>query len=103
MKKEDNQTIWFELRLYQPEFYGCQICLSEPEFNSGDKINIRASQDTLNSIALVKALIDVSGQTSDFTVQAPLVAYDKNGQAVNAEIVPDKVNATVRYLRQAVK
>jgi YbbR domain-containing protein len=70
--------------------------LSEPTFAQGTKINIRASQDTLNSIALVKALIDVSGQTGDFEIEAPLVAYDRNGQAVNAEIVPSSVLASVR-------
>jgi len=69
--------------------------LGEPSFKQGTKINIRASQDTLNSIALVKALIDVSGQTSDFEIEAPLVAYDRNGQAVNAEIVPSSITASV--------
>ena len=70
--------------------------LGEPTFAQGTKINIRASQDTLNSIALVKALIDVSGQTTDFEVDAPLIAYDRNGQAVNAEIVPSSITASVR-------
>ena len=70
--------------------------LSEPTFSQGTKINIRASGDTLNSIALVKALIDVSGVTGDFSIDAPLVAYDKNGQAVNAEIVPSSVTASVK-------
>ena len=69
--------------------------LGTPEFSSGDKVNIRASQDTLNSIALVKALINVAGQTSDFEVEAPLVAYDANGKVVNAEIVPSSVNVKV--------
>lgn len=69
--------------------------LSEPQFEITGKINIRASQDTLNSIALVKALIDVAGQTNSFEIDAPLVAYDKNGQAVNAEIVPSFVKASV--------
>ena len=70
--------------------------LGEPSFTQGTKINIRASQDTLNSIALVKALIDVSGQTGDFEIEAPLVAYDKYGQAVNAEIVPSSITASVK-------
>ncbi len=69
--------------------------LGEPVFSSGSKINIRASQDTLNSIALVKALIDVSGQTGDFEVEAPLVAYDRYGRVVDAEIVPSAVTAVV--------
>lgn len=71
--------------------------LSEPEFNDGvDYVNIRASQDTLNSISLVKALIDVKGQTGDFTVDAPLIAYNSRGQQVDAEIVPNTVKATVK-------
>lgn len=71
--------------------------LSTPTFENGQsKVNIRASQDTLNSIALVKALIDVSGQISDFTIDAPLVAYNNKGQQVNAEIVPSSVKASVK-------
>ncbi|MDO5440574.1 MAG: CdaR family protein [Erysipelotrichaceae bacterium] len=70
--------------------------LGTPQFNQGSKINIRASQDTLNSIALVKALIDVGGATGDFETEAPIVAYDKNGKAINAEIVPEKVKVTVK-------
>ena len=69
--------------------------LGNPEFASGNIVNIRASEDTLNSIAFVKALIDVSGQNANFEVEAPLVAYDKSGQAVNAEIVPSTVKANV--------
>lgn len=71
--------------------------LSTPTFeNDQTKVNIRASQDTLNSIALVKALIDVSGQKSDFTVDAPLVAYNTKGQMVTAEIVPSTIKASVK-------
>lgn len=77
--------------------------LSEPTFAQGTKINIRASQDTLNSIALVKALIDVSGRTADFSTDAALVAYDKNGQAVNAEIVPSSVTANVKVSSPSVE
>ena len=77
--------------------------LSEPTFSQGTRINIRASNDTLNSIALVKALIDVSGVTSDFTIDAPLVAYDKNGQAVSAEIVPSSITASVKVSSPSIE
>ena len=50
-----------------------------PQFASS-VVNIRASQDTLNQIAFVKALIDVSNQVADFEQDAKLVAYDANGQ-----------------------
>lgn len=72
-----------------------RFILGTPTFAQGIKINIRASQDTLNSIALVKALIDCSGVTGDFIANAPLVAYDSNGQAVNAEIVPASIEVSV--------
>ena len=72
-----------------------KFILGTPKFNQGSKINIRASQDTLNSIALVKALIDVSGATGDFDTEAPIVAYDKNGKTIVAEIVPEKVSVSV--------
>ncbi len=59
------------------------------------KVNVRASKDTLDSIAFVKALIDVSGQTADFTQEATLIAYNAGGLPVNADIVPRTVNVSV--------
>ena len=72
-----------------------RFVLGVPEFLEGSKVNIRASQDTLNSIALVKALIDVSGANQDFEANAQLVAYDKQGRMVDAEIVPNIVKVKV--------
>ncbi|MCI5774444.1 MAG: CdaR family protein, partial [Erysipelotrichaceae bacterium] len=68
--------------------------LGNPEFEY-TKVNVRASKDTLDSIAFVKALIDVSGVNGDFSQVARLVAYDSNGQPINADIVPSEVNVTV--------
>lgn len=65
-----------------------------PEFEY-TKINVRASKDTLDSIAFVKALIDVSGQSADFEQDAALVAYDSTGKPVNADIVPNTVHVKV--------
>ncbi len=68
--------------------------LGTPQFEY-TKVNVRAAKDTLDSIAFIKALIDVSGQTADFTQEAKLVAYDANGQPVTADIVPSTVSVTV--------
>lgn len=65
-----------------------------PEFEY-TKINVRASKDTLDSIAFVKALIDVSGQSADFEQDAVLVVYDSSGKPVNADIVPNTVHVKV--------
>ena len=59
------------------------------------RVNVRASKDTLNSIAFIKALIDVSGQTADFTQDAKLVAYDASGMPVEADIYPSTIEVTV--------
>lgn len=69
--------------------------LGTPVFET-TRVNIRASQDTLDSISFVKALIDVTGVNEDFTKDATLVAYNKNGQPVNADIVPNTINCSVR-------
>lgn len=69
--------------------------LGEPTFPNGTSVNIRASRETLDSIAMVKALIDVSGQTASFETEARLVAYDNSGNAVDAEIVPNTIDVAV--------
>lgn len=62
---------------------------------SDQEVIIRASQDTLDKIGMVKVLIDVSKVTADFTKQGTVVAYDQNGQRMNVDILPSVVNATV--------
>ncbi|MDO4378609.1 MAG: CdaR family protein [Erysipelotrichia bacterium] len=68
--------------------------LGETTFNTTEVL-IRASQDTIDSIAFVKALIDVTGVTESFTREARIVAYDNNGNIVNCSISPETVMATV--------
>lgn len=74
-----------------------KLILSTPTFENGTtRVNIRASQDTLNSISMVKALIDVTGMVEGKNVvDAPLIAYNSKGQQVNAEIVPSTVTVSV--------
>ena len=65
-----------------------------PEFET-TKVNVRASKDTLDTIAFVKALIDVSGQVDTFEQDAILVAYDSSGNVVQADIIPNTIHVTV--------
>lgn len=96
LKKKTTAQFTLEYDFMNRNQMDSRYILGEPKF-AGDKtkVNIRASQDTLNSIAMVKALIDVSGQSSDFTVVAPLAAYDRNGQVVKADIDPNSVEVSV--------
>lgn len=66
-----------------------------------DSIYVRGSKETLDSIAKVKALIDLKNanltEKGTFTVDSIiLVAYDSNGNIIkNVEMVPNKINASV--------
>ncbi len=68
--------------------------LGIPEFET-DSVIVRASEQTLNSIASVKALIDVTNVEGDFTIEAPLAAYNQQGDRINVDIVPERVVVTV--------
>ncbi len=68
--------------------------IGTPEFEYS-RVNVRASKDTLDSIAFVKALIDVGDQTATFEQDAQLVAYNSAGQPVNADIVPSTIHVSV--------
>lgn len=68
--------------------------LGIPVFDS-DKVIVRASNQTLDSIASVKALIDVTNVEGSFTIEAPLAAYNQQGDRINVDIVPEKVVVTV--------
>ncbi len=68
--------------------------LGEPQFETTEVI-VRASEETVNSIALVKALIDVSNVDGSFEQYATLVAFDNNGSKVDVDMVPSTVKVNV--------
>lgn len=68
--------------------------LGEPQFVN-DTVNVRASEDTLNQVSYVKALIDVTGVSGDFEIDAPLAAYNENGEKIDVDIIPNVMHATV--------
>ncbi len=68
--------------------------LGEPEFSTTE-ILVKASQTTVDSIAYVKALIDVKGQNSDFEVEAPIFAYNAKGEKINVDLLPSIVKAKI--------
>lgn len=68
--------------------------LGVPTFDTTEVL-IRASKDTIDSIAYVKALIDVSNVTDTFTRDAKIVAYNQSGQMVECDCFPEYVSSTV--------
>ena len=62
-----------------------------------DKVVIKGSEKTLEKVAIVKALVNVndivSQKVGTTTIKdVPLVAYDENGNVVDVEIVPQKID-----------
>lgn len=94
LKKKTTQQFDISYDFINQDQMDSKYSAGTPEFEY-TKINVRASKDTLDSIAFVKALIDVSDKTSDFEQDARLVAYDSNGNPVTADIVPDTVHVSV--------
>lgn len=66
-----------------------------------NEVVIKSSQEILNKVAVVKALVDASQingkESGEYKLEnVQLVAYDSNGNLINnIEIVPSKVTATV--------
>ena len=65
-----------------------------------DEVVIKGAEHRLKEVATVKALVDIENLVSqeEGTVELndiPLKAYDKNGDAIDVEIVPSKVSADI--------
>lgn len=73
--------------------------LSEPELEQGE-VYVRASNETLDKIAYVKALINVKDSyTKDFETEATIAAYDENGDKMDVDIIPSKMKAKVKVTK----
>ena len=65
-----------------------------------DKVTIKGAEYKLNEVASVKALIDIDHLTNQkegtqVLKDIPLIAYDKNGEIVDVEIVPESLEAEI--------
>ena len=72
--------------------------------NDKDEISsviVKGKESVIKEVATVKALININELSSkdlsdgETTIKAPLVAYDSNGEKIDVELVPSKVNAIV--------
>lgn len=65
-----------------------------------DKVTIKGAEYKLNEVASVKALIDIDHLTNQkegtqVLKDIPLIAYDKNGEIVDVEVVPESLEAEI--------
>lgn len=59
-------------------------------------VTIVGTRQKIDSIRTVKAIIDASGHTTDFTIEALVVPYDTNGkQVTSVEVIPSTIEATI--------
>ena len=63
---------------------------------STNTVYIKASQDKINSIRTVKAIVDATGQVGSFETEATIAAYDAKGNKVAVELNPTTIHATVK-------
>lgn len=68
---------------------------------STDKVFVKGNEAKLNEVASVKALIDLKNLVDPAVGEqelkdVKLVAYDNKGKKVDVEVVPSKINATVK-------
>ncbi len=94
LKKKISQTFALGYDFVNVSNMDATYDLGEPQFVN-DTVNVRASEDTLNQVSYVKALIDVSGVSGDFEIDAPLAAYNENGEKIDVDIIPNVMHATV--------
>lgn len=94
LKKKVTQTFTISYDFINQDEMDQVYTLGDPQFDD-TSVNVRASQDTLDSIASIKALIDVTDVTEDFEQDAKLIAYDSDGQVVDAEIIPSTMHVSV--------
>lgn len=65
-----------------------------------DEVIIKGTEDSLEKVSTIKALINVSNMVdpkagTNTLKDIPLIAYDENGAKVDVEMVPSKVTATI--------
>ncbi len=79
-----------------------QLTVSSVELNTSEVV-VKGSQDTLDKIATVKALVDLNNskftQATTYELEnLPIVAYDENGNILsNVEVVPDTISGVVKF------
>ena len=72
--------------------------IEENEINS---VVVKGSEEKIKEVSIVKALINISDLSNDLKTgpnkiqNVPLVAYDKNGEILDVELVPSKVDAKI--------
>lgn len=94
-----SQTKSLSVDILNQDKLDSKLVISNTSIES-DKVIVKGSQNQLDKVAIVKALLDidnlVSQEVGTFTVKdVELKAYDADGNIVNVEIVPGTIDVVV--------
>lgn len=94
-----SQTKSLSVDILNQDKLDSKLVISNTSIES-DKVIVKGSQNQLDKVAIVKALLDVedlvSQEVGTFTIKdVELKAYDISGNMVNVEIVPGNIDVTV--------
>lgn len=94
-----SQTKSLTVDILNKDTLDSKLVISDTKIES-DKVIVKGSQNQLDKVAIVKALVDiddlVSQQVGTFIIKGvELKAYDINGNVVDVEIVPGTIDVTV--------
>lgn len=96
-KVSSNREVTYEI-LHRDNL-NSELDISNVELNKSE-VTIKGSEQALNKVSYVKALIDVDNLVNPEVGQmnlngVSLVAYDNDGEKVNVEILPETLSATL--------
>lgn len=95
VRKRESTKFTVESEFINMNALDSRYVVGTPTYDTTDVI-AKASTETLKSISSIKALVDVSGRTEQFTTDATLVAYDQQGNKMSSvTLIPEKVKVTV--------
>ena len=55
------------------------------------EVEVRGSQDNIDNVYSVEAIIDLKGVTDSFTQECKVKAFDRSGKALNVSVIPSTV------------
>lgn len=96
--KKENRQFSFTHEFINQSKMDETLALGTPVFKES-QVYVKAPKEKLDKVAYVKALIDTSGQTKDFTTMSKLVAYDRDGRPLDVQILPSEVEVSVPISR----
>ncbi len=94
LKKRTAQIFNFNYKFINESKKNDRFILGQPTFNTNE-VTITASQETLDQVASVEAIIDVANVTETFERDVEVVAFNQSGVRMDVEVLPATVSVKV--------